>query len=178
MAVSADECARELLQVVPGVMSTIRAELRRHQGGGLSLAEYRTLVYLRTRDNVSLSELAGHIGLGLPSMSKMIDRLVAQGLVSRAEASADRRRLALCLTQAGAVTVEGALAATQTMLAGTLAGLPAAQRETVFRSLGILRAAFMPAGRVDSAIEVTMGRSIVNQNSEVVRVGNEGTGAK
>jgi DNA-binding MarR family transcriptional regulator len=173
MPVSADECARELLHVVPGVMSSIRAELRRNQGGDLSLAEYRTLVYLRGRQDVSLSELAGHIGLGLPSMSKMIDGLVAQRFVSRTEAVSDRRRLALCLTEAGSVKVEGAVAATRAVLADSLAALSVSERQTVFEGLEVLRSAFMPSERVDSAREVASDRSSGTSGSEVSRVGYE-----
>ncbi len=142
MHVGPEELARELFEVVPSVMSTIRAEMRRHREGGLSLAEYRVLVYLRGREDVSLSALAEYIGLGLPSMSKMVDGLVDEGLVSRTEAAEDRRRLALCLTEAGAATIEGALAATQASLARTVSSLDAAERESVFEALETLRALF------------------------------------
>jgi DNA-binding MarR family transcriptional regulator len=142
MKVSPDQLAREVLEVVPAVMSTIRAELRRRREGGLSLAEYRVLVYLRGRRDVSLSALAEHIGLGLPSMSKMVDGLVDEGLVSRTEASADRRKLALCLTEAGAATVEGAMAATHASLARTVSDLDPAQRAAVFDALEVMRSLF------------------------------------
>jgi DNA-binding MarR family transcriptional regulator len=131
-----------MLQVVPLVMGAIRAEVRRHREDDLSLAQYRVLVFLRDKRDVSLSAVAEHIGLSLPSMSKMVDGLVARGLISRTEALGDRRRLALCLTDAGVVTVEGALAATQAALAQTAAGMDAAQRERVFEGLDALRSLF------------------------------------
>jgi DNA-binding MarR family transcriptional regulator len=145
MAVSPDDLARELLLVTPLIMRLIRAELRRHQDGDLSLAEYRVLVYLRGRQDVSLSELASHIGLGLPSMSKMVDGLVERKLTDRAEAPADRRKLALCLTRKGEVAIEGALAATQAELARVTGTFDAAQREKVFEALEILRSLFVRA---------------------------------
>jgi DNA-binding MarR family transcriptional regulator len=142
MPVSADQLAQQLLQVVPLVMGALRTEVRRHRDEALTLAEYRVLVFLRDERDVSLSALAEHIGLSLPSMSKKVDRLVTQGLISRTEALGDRRRLALCLTDAGAVTVEGALAATQAALAQAAADMDAAQREKVFEALDALRSLF------------------------------------
>jgi DNA-binding MarR family transcriptional regulator len=139
MRVSDDQLAEQMLQVVPLIMAAIRAEVRRHREDDLSLAQYRVLVFLRDKRDVSLSAVAEHIGLSLPSMSKMVDGLVARGFVSRTEAQGDRRRLALCLTDAGVVTVEGALAATQAALAQTAAGMDAAQRERAFEGLEALR---------------------------------------
>jgi DNA-binding MarR family transcriptional regulator len=160
MNVSTDLLARELLEVVPLIMSTIRAELRRHQDGGLSLAEYRVLVYLRGRRDVSLSALAEHIGLGLPSMSKLVDGLVADGLISRTEAPGDRRRLALCLTDAGAVRVEGAVAATQAALSQTAADMDMEQRRKVFEALEALRSLFIRTEGGDGAEKVLIKQSM------------------
>jgi DNA-binding MarR family transcriptional regulator len=159
MRVSAEQLAEQLLQVVPMTMGAIRAELRRHEEGGLTLAEYRVLVFLRQRRDVSLSALADHIGLGLPSMSKMVDGLVVRGLVSRTAALDDRRRLALCLTDAGVVKVENALAATQAALAHTAAGMDAAQRAKVFEALDALRSLFMRAEGDDGAGKVSVKQS-------------------
>ena len=49
----------------------------------LSVPQFRTLLFLRRHPGASLSEVAEHIGLTLPSISKMIDRLEARDLLAR-----------------------------------------------------------------------------------------------
>ncbi len=144
MATSPEVCAQEILDVVPLVMCTIRRELRSHRSAELSLPQFRTLGYLNRQPDVSLSEVAEHIGLSLPTMSKMVDGLVERGLVTREEDSVDRRRMVLCLTQEGHASMDAALKATRAYLAGLLAGLSDEQRAGVVAAMDVLRPVFMP----------------------------------
>ncbi len=143
---TSEECARELLDVVPAVMQTIRAELRARRSVDISVPQVRALSFIDLNTAVSLSELAEHIGLTLPSMSKMIDGLVERGLVSRTEDPQDRRRVILCLTEAGRVTVETAQAATRAALSERMAGLEPDQRNAVVRAMDALRPLFRIRG--------------------------------
>ena len=93
MYTSPEECARQVLEAVPLVMLAIRTEMRRHRGSDLSVPQFRVLVYLNRHAGASLSDIAEHMGLTLPSMSKMIDGLVLRGLVLRRTNPADRRRV-------------------------------------------------------------------------------------
>jgi DNA-binding MarR family transcriptional regulator len=138
-----EECAQEVLDVIPQVMRLIRAELREHREAELSVAQFRSLAFLGRQSGASLSELAEHIGLALPSMSKLVEGLVERGLVTRQEDPADRRRVALCLTVAGDESVQAALKATQDYLASRLALLDPEQRATVTSAMAALRAAFL-----------------------------------
>ncbi len=147
MAASAETCAHEVLDVVPLVMRTIRAELRRHRSADLSLAQFRTLAYLNSHAEVSLSEVAEHIGLSLPTVSKLVDGLLGRGLLTRGEDPADRRRVLLCLTDEGRAILAGAVAATQSYLADMLSQLLPAQRATVVEAMAALRSAFMANSR-------------------------------
>ena len=47
------------------------------------MAQFRTLAFVDANQGASLSEVAGHIGLGLPSMSKLVDALVNRELLTR-----------------------------------------------------------------------------------------------
>ncbi len=145
MPVSAEECAHELMEVVPLAMRTIRATVRSHREHSLSVPQQRTLSYLRNHDGASLSDLAEHIGLGLPSMSKLVDGLVTRGLVARREDRADRRRLALSLTGEGHIVLDLSRAAAEAELARTLALLSEAERGTVTEAMGLLRGLFAAA---------------------------------
>ncbi len=137
-----ENCAGAVLEVVPLVMRTIRAELRKHGSAELSVAQFRTLAYLNQRPGASLSELADQIGLSLPSMSKLVDGLVARELVTRREDTADRRRVVLCLTEYGQATVRKSLAATQAYLALLLGRLPEEHRSTVTQAMAFLETVF------------------------------------
>src|SRR5512136_939151 len=101
MMTSPETCAQEILEVVPLVMRTIRAEMRRHRTADLSVPQFRTLAFIDRNVDASLSDVAEHIGLTLPSMSKIVDGLVTRKLVTRQTAAEDRRRMMLALTTRG-----------------------------------------------------------------------------
>jgi DNA-binding MarR family transcriptional regulator len=148
---ASDECAREVLDVIPQVMRLIRAELREHREAELSVTQFRSLAFLDRHSGASLSELAEHIGLALPSMSKLVDGLVERGLVTRQEDAADRRRVVLCLTLAGDESVRSAREATQDYLSSRLASLAPEQCATIMRAMEALRAVFVTESWVEKA---------------------------
>lgn len=69
------------------------------------LTQIRAMVAIASRGSVSLSELSEATRIHLTRASRLCDRLVAQGLVHRADDPANRRQLALTLTPAGADVV-------------------------------------------------------------------------
>src|SRR5512147_514616 len=146
MTPSPDACAQEILDVVPIVMRTIRAELRRHRTADLSIPQFRTLAFIDRNVDASLSDVAEHIGLTLPSMSKIVEGLVMRKLGTRQTAPDDRRRMTLALTARGQTALRTSRAATRTCLAEELAALSDRQRETIVQALSSLRPIFMPPG--------------------------------
>jgi DNA-binding MarR family transcriptional regulator len=94
-SISLDECARQVLETVPLVMRTVRAEMRRHRAADLSVPQFRTLTFLSRQAGASLSQVAEHIGLTLPSMSSLVEGLVERKLILRNTHSVDRRRVTL-----------------------------------------------------------------------------------
>jgi len=139
MTATPDDCAREIVDVVPLVMRVLRSEMRSNRGPGLSVPHFRVLAYLNNNEGACLSDAAEHVGLRLPSMSTLIDALVARGLVSRAPSTRDRRRLALCLTPRGRSTLAAARHATQARLAKMLTQLAPADQVTVVTAMQALR---------------------------------------
>jgi DNA-binding MarR family transcriptional regulator len=148
MPTSPDICAQEILEVVPVVMRTIRAELRRHRTADLSIPQFRTLAFIDRSVDASLSDVAEHIGLTLPSMSKIVDGLVTRKLVTRHTHPVDRRRMTLALTARGLTALQTSRAATRACLAEDLAALSDCQRETIVQAMGILRPVFTSQGEV------------------------------
>ncbi len=138
MPASAAQCARQVLEAVPLVMRAIRREMRRQRKPGLSVPQFRILVMLNRHQGASLSEVAEHMGLTLPSISKMVDGLVVRDLLTRETDPGDRRRLTLSLTPAGHSSMQTAYAATQTYLAGRLETLAASEREALIQAMAAL----------------------------------------
>lgn len=143
MDATAQETAVELLDVVPRVMRTLRAQMRSHRTADLSVPEFRTLGFLDHHPGASLSDVADHIGLTLPSMSKLVDKLVDRKLVTREFDTDDRRRVTLGLTGRGRAILEAARAPTQAYLAEALTALSPAERTTVVQAMRVLRPLFI-----------------------------------
>jgi len=142
MATPPDACARELLEVVPLVMRTIRAEMRRQRAPGLTVPQFRLLVYLERRQGASLSEAAAYLGLTAPSTSVMVEALRKRGLVDRRTNASDRRRVTLALTPDGQAAMETAREVTRARLAERLAALTEQERAVVSQAMNTLRPLF------------------------------------
>jgi DNA-binding MarR family transcriptional regulator len=76
-----------------------------------------------------------------------VDGLVKQGLIIRQESTADRRRLTLVLTQAGASIVDSARASARASLAGNLSRLSDNELETICQAMKLLRPVFVHQGK-------------------------------
>jgi DNA-binding MarR family transcriptional regulator len=146
---SPDACAAALLEGIPLVMQAIRAEIRQHRPTDLSIQQFRALAFVRRNAGSSLSEVAEHVGLSLPAMSSLIERLVGRDLVLRELDSKDRRRVTLSLSEAGDKAVQDARAVTRDRLAEVLTQLPQPQRESIVVAMRALYLLFSaaPGGR-------------------------------
>jgi len=134
-----DECAHEVLDVVPLAMRLIRKKLREHGAQFLSVPQFRTLLFISSNKGASLSEVADHIGLTLPSMSALVDGLVTRNFVVRRTRPEDRRRVDLTLTERGETTLRSARNATQDYLKVRFSGLSESERGTILKGMKILR---------------------------------------
>lgn len=63
--------------------------------GDLSLAQLNLILAVRTRKEVTLTELAEILAVSPPSVSVMVDRLVERGLLIRERATSDRRKVVI-----------------------------------------------------------------------------------
>lgn len=134
----ARQCARDILDTVPPVMRFIRDQVRLRRTAGLSLPQFRTLIFSSRIKNPSLSAVAEHLGLSLPAMSRLINGLVAHKLVERQTVSTNRRQIALTLTARGRATLEVVRNEIRLQLADSLKGLPAAEQRTVQQAMRVL----------------------------------------
>jgi DNA-binding MarR family transcriptional regulator len=123
-------------------MRTIRSEMRGKRPEDVSVPQFRVLTFLRRREGASLSDVAEHVGLTLPSMSKAVDGLVKRGLVARETSSYDRRRVTLALTADGKEALQAATQATRARIAEMLDTLSPEEQATVVEAMQILRPLF------------------------------------
>jgi DNA-binding MarR family transcriptional regulator len=142
MTCSRKETARQVLEVVPLVMRTVRTEMRRHRAHHLSVPRFRALGFVQRCPGASLSDVAEHIGLTLPAMSKLIDGLVTRKLMTRRGHADDRRRVTLELTARGAALLQTARESTHVALAERLSQLGESDRAAIVRAMHILQPLF------------------------------------
>lgn len=140
-------CAHELMDTAPQIMQTIRVEMRRSRDSDISIPQFRTLAFIQRSPDSSLSNLADHLGLTLPSVSKLVDGLVKQGLVIRQSSTADRRRLTLALSQSGAFIVNSARTTAQTNLIQKMSSLSKDELETIHLAMQFLQTIFAGQNR-------------------------------
>ncbi len=59
----------------------------------LSMPQVHAIMVARDRDQATITEIAGVLGVSLPSASAMVDRLVEKGILVRRHDRRDRRRV-------------------------------------------------------------------------------------
>jgi len=90
----------------------------------VSLAQFRALVVLARTDPCSAGELANALGLIGSTTTRLCDKLLALGWITRTDRPADRRTIELALTRSGRALVEQVLAVRDAELERILTHLP------------------------------------------------------
>ena len=137
------------MDAIPLIMRTVTGQFRQRRPLELSIPQFRVLLHLRRHEGGNLSALAEHIGLSLPTMSKMVDGLVKRGFVVRNACEEDRRRMVLSLTKRGANALSRAREGTESRIAQLLAGRSPRERRVVCEAMEILRGAFDPTEKIE-----------------------------
>ncbi|MBW7881641.1 MAG: MarR family transcriptional regulator [Caldilineaceae bacterium] len=150
MDITAQACAREIIEVVPAIIQAIRVHMRAQRMHDLSVPQFRTLAYIGRHPGCSLSEVAEFIGLTLPSMSVLVNGLVADQLVERATSPFDRRRVTLTLTAEGRLMHSRALEGTMAWLAALVEPISELDRAAIVQALEALRPIFATSAQSTS----------------------------
>jgi DNA-binding MarR family transcriptional regulator len=121
---------RRVLDSIRRIVQTLRVAARQAEVRfGLSAAQLFVLQRLAERETASVNELAARTLTHQSSVSVVVSRLVARGLVARSASRADGRRLELSVTAKGRSLVRRAPAAAQERLIDAIERLPAAKRD-------------------------------------------------
>lgn len=138
MPVSIDRIARELLDVVPLIMRTIKHKWKEGPIFGVSNSQFRILMFVQKRPGAALQDVARHLGLTSPTTSTMVDEMVNNQLVLREASTQDRRKITLTLTEHGQQTLEEVFEHSRKDLATYLSSLTPEETEIVFQALRLL----------------------------------------
>jgi DNA-binding MarR family transcriptional regulator len=142
MVVTPEESARELLEVVPIVMSEIRSQMRSRGSLELTVPQFRTLGFVNRNRGSSLCDVADHMGLTPPSASTLVDGLIERGMMTREEHPDDRRRVRLAVTSSGQAILEVSTRGTMAYLAEKLNNVSVEDREAIVKAMETLRSVF------------------------------------
>ena len=89
-ALQTDRIAFLITKLHRFVHNSLEETLQPH---GISVEQWRVLERLSAGNGFSMGELAAEVLMNHPALTKMIDRMVANGLVHRAPDPADQRRV-------------------------------------------------------------------------------------
>lgn len=89
-----------------GIGITARAIDQTPEATELTLVQWRVLVIASQTEGLRIGELAAHLGISIPSASRLVRRIEAQGLLTALRADDDRRATNIALTKTGGEIVE------------------------------------------------------------------------
>jgi DNA-binding MarR family transcriptional regulator len=138
-----------MLDALPPVMWHIRKAMRSHRGG-LSMPQFRAMVMIRNEPSTSLSTVADHLALSLPTTSRIVTGLVEKGFLKRGGCVEDRRQCSLGITGRGQTVLDAAWSAAQQSLAEELVRFNPRQRVAVAGAANLLKSVFGSLGLPDS----------------------------
>ena len=89
----------------------------------LSVLQIHTLIFLKQKKKISMSDIADHFRIELPSATSLLNRLCDQKLVKRYEDEQDRRLVCVALTTKGQTLLDEVMEERKTKLENMLSYL-------------------------------------------------------
>ncbi len=147
-AADADQLVTAVLtasRALVGVSARSLAELEET----VTIPQFRTLVVLERHSGINLNGLADELGVNASTAMRMIDRLLAAGLVTRAENPNNRREVLLGLTAEGIKLVNDVTRRRRAEIAAIVTAMPAERRNELVAALhAFAEAADEPSARI------------------------------
>ncbi|MFF9351948.1 MarR family winged helix-turn-helix transcriptional regulator [Streptomyces sp. NPDC014734] len=130
-----DETAARLRPAVVRLAHGLRAPAERH---GLTPSRLTALGVLSAHGPLRIGDLARGMGIGKPSASRLVDILVAAGLVGRRPDPHDQRASLIALTPAGTAVLDSIRRDSLQALASLVAELPDDRRAVLADAVPLL----------------------------------------
>lgn len=99
----AGEMLESIIKVLGGINRSMVAELIPF---GITLTQFVVLKFVRRNPGISLSDLARQLNVEPPSASRMVDKMLAKGLLEKTPDTVDRRAVHISLTREGTRLVD------------------------------------------------------------------------
>lgn len=131
------EIAKKIIENVPLVMRLLRREMRLNIKDQLTIPQFRLLLRLSHQPS-SQSDLAEWLGVTAPTMSKMVDSLLKNQLVTREYVEDNRRKQKISLTTKGKKLIEKQQKAAIAMFSKKIEKLTKNEKEKLSEGLKIL----------------------------------------
>jgi DNA-binding MarR family transcriptional regulator len=132
--------SQQILEIIPLVMRTIAFELRRTEH--VVMTPHFRLLWMLNHRPFTLSELAEHQVVSLPTMSNSITILEERGWVTRLRSDADRRKVLIELSQSGRDVLAQVQCHAEERVAELLSAISDADQQTLLEGLSVLRTVF------------------------------------
>ncbi|MDA3887557.1 MAG: MarR family transcriptional regulator [Allgaiera sp.] len=126
------------------------------QAAGLTPAQLRVLQIVNGRDSATPKTLAREMGVSQATVTSLVDKLVARGLVTRMPSKIDRRQTDVVITPAGDRTMSDAPDALQQRYVRAFERLADWEQAQLVSSLERV-AAMLNAASIDASPVLTMG---------------------
>ncbi|MEX1009430.1 MAG: MarR family transcriptional regulator [Acidimicrobiia bacterium] len=101
----------------------------------VTLPQFRALIVLASRGGLNPGAFADALGVHVSTATRMCDRLVAKGLISREVPRTNRREIVLALTPRGRRIVDSVTRRRRTEIARIVKSVPKSQRASMVRAL-------------------------------------------
>ena len=129
---SDEELARTVLRSLRRILQAVDFHGRRLKAHhGLTGAQIICLREIQRGESLNPGQLARHVGLKPPTVTGIIDRLEARGLVTRRRRNSDKRQVRVELTATGKDVVDEAPAPLQETFVERLGALSRERREAI-----------------------------------------------
>lgn len=108
LALQARMCSEKMIEVIPAVMDALRKGMRRRAENQPSVPQFRCLGFIVRSPGASMGAIAAFMGVTLPTVSAMVDRLIRAGFVTSNPSVNDRRCIELYATADGLAQLQQA----------------------------------------------------------------------
>ncbi len=160
-----DEELTEAIILASRAMVGIAVRSLAGAGQEVTLPQYRTLVVLSYGGSSRLADLAANLGVSPSTATRMCDRLVRKGLITRSRDDLDRREVNLTITPPGRAVVEAVIERRRGEVRDMLRAIPLDARPELVTSLQLLSVAagespethWMPGWHADNDNDVVVG---------------------
>ena len=108
---------------------------------GVTISQCYAIETLYKKKSLSMNELSSFLGVAISTLTRILDILFRDGIITRNHSSEDRRKVIIALTDKGTDLAEKLVSCTEKYSREILENIPAGKREDVIACLEIFNSA-------------------------------------